>query len=362
MDGGIEPAVHNRDEELDMPLVDSKRLAAIQLGHDSCHLLTFLERAIQGKEGGDIHACKAAIVDSLTVLMGYLTASEYSHIESSLHGIGLWHDDAQSIGPSSDEDPESARQTVRKLAQRHVERYLLLTKRAVEKEDGLKAWYEVGFSLAEFSSHVAFASNNRLTITECFSDLKRATDQLPEEERRIARPYIDSIGGNSNLALLRSIAHRYEDICRDLSHLDQNPTTTTSSSDTSFFITESNGLSHTPDYSTCRLDNAEYHPREVMKAVIRSMTALWDEKIYYPNWTEILDKAIRLYAKDKDMLKKITARHSTPPNKLFAKSGLWKTLVQGYKEHGGRKNTYCLAIPKPEESVKIPMKRPINPA
>jgi hypothetical protein len=179
--------------------------------------------------------------------------------------------------------------------------------------------------------------------------VKRATDQVPEQERQIARPFIDSIGGNLKTALLRSIAHAYGDIRRHLSHRDQNPTTTTSSSDTSIFTTESNGLSQTPDYSICRLGDAEYHPMGMMKAVIHSMMALWDEKIYYPRWTAILDEARILYVNDRDMLKKLTARRSTVPNKLFERSGLWKTLVQGYKEHGRRKNTYCLVIPKPED-------------
>jgi hypothetical protein len=331
-----------------MPLIDSKRLAAFQLGFQSSQLLFLLERAIQGKGVGNIHACKAEIVDSLTVLMGYLTDSEYSQIESNLHDIGFWHDDAETISPESDEDPESARQIVRKVAHLHVERYLLLSKRAVAKEDGLKAWYEVGFSLAEFTSHVAFASNNRLTITECFNDVKRASDQLPEEERRIARPHIDSIAGsNSKIALLNSIAHRYGNIRRDLSRPDQNPTTT-SQLDTSVLAMESNGLTHTPDYSICRLGDAEYHPQGMMKAVIHSMMALWDEKIYDSTWTAILDKAKILYANEKDMLKKLNARRSTPPHKLFEKSGVWKTLVQGYRQHGGRKDTYCFVMRKPE--------------
>ena len=205
MDGGFEPAIHIEMKQLVMRLVDSKRLAALQLGFESSQLLFLLERAIQGKGVGNIHACKEAIVDSLTVLMQYLTESEYSQIESNLHDIGLWHDNAESIGPASDEDTEITRQAVRKVAQPHVERYLLLSRRAVEKEDGLKAWHEVGFSLAEFSFHVAFASNNRLTITECFHDLKRATDQLPEEERRIARPYIDKIGGGNSKTCTSSL-------------------------------------------------------------------------------------------------------------------------------------------------------------
>jgi hypothetical protein len=358
MNGKIEPTLHfrnegldmRRNEGLDMPLVDSKRLAALQLGFDSSHLLSFLEAAIQGKGRGAIHACKTAIVNSLTVLMGHLTESEYSQIESTLHDIGFWHDDAETIGQESDEDPESARQIVRKVAHPHVERYLLLSKRAVEKEERLRAWYEVGFSFAEFSSHVAFASNNRLTITECFNDLKRATDQLPEDDRRIARPYIDSIGGgNSKIALLRSIAHRYADIHRDLSCRDQTPTTPTHPSDTSLLKTESNGLSHTPDYSICRLGDAEYHPVGIMKAVIHSMMALWDAEIYCPHWTTILDTARHLYADDSDMLNKLNMPRSTAENKLFLTSGLWKTLVIGYTEHGGQRKTYCFVMPKPQK-------------
>jgi hypothetical protein len=329
-----------------MRLVDSKRLAAIQLGYDSCQLLSFLETAIQGKEGGNIHACKEAIVNSLTVLMRYLTEAEYSQITSELHDIGWWHDDAESIGPASDKDSERARQIIKIMAHPHVERYLLLSKRAVEKEERLNAWYEVGFSLAEFGSHLLFASDKRLTITEYCNKLKRATDQLPEEERRIAKPFIDSIGGNSNTALLRSIVDAYGDIRQLLSSQDQNPTsTTTSSLDNSIFITEPNGLTHTPDYSTCRLGDKDYRPRGFMKAVIHSMVALWDDKVYCPSWEEILVKARRLYANDKHVLETINSPPSTPPNKLFENSGLWGTLVQGYRQHGGRRKTYCLNLP-----------------
>jgi hypothetical protein len=114
------------------------------------------------------------------------------------------------------------------------------------------------------------------------------------------------------------------------------------------------GLQHTRNYTHCRIADKTYTLTGVPRVLVHALDSLAREGITTPLAEDLVNRAKQLYSSDLEMLKRLNGllKQLNGPrrkrlDKIFAEGGVWKTLVLGYKEHGGKKGTYKLNIPRP---------------
>jgi hypothetical protein len=107
------------------------------------------------------------------------------------------------------------------------------------------------------------------------------------------------------------------------------------------------GLQHTRNYTQCRIADKTYTLTGMTRVLVHALDSLAREGITTPLEEDLVNRAKVLYSSDLEMVKRLNGLRRKRLDKIFAEGGVWKTLIMGYKQHGGRKGTYKLNIPQP---------------
>ncbi|OJW27365.1 MAG: hypothetical protein BGO49_27680 [Planctomycetales bacterium 71-10] len=338
-----------------MTLVDSKRLAAFQLGHNLGRLRFLLAAGIEGDilHNGDVHSCLGMIDRSSLVLAEGPNAAEYTNLKPLLQRMGHLHDSTCGIGPPN--ETLSERKALARSERGVVEQIEFLCRRIARNDSSLGAWYDVGDALARFAHHVFHVYKTVPIPVADWNPLNRAVDRLPVEDRALAATLL-RLEHRNLTDLSRCCVDAYCEICQCLSGPDANGEVAVSlegpasaggkARETSGSIWQDNGtgFAHTPDYSQCRCGGVTYPLVGVTRALVHALDVLTHEGVTTPFEGELVERAKKLYASDPDVTRSLDGLRDKPLHKVFSRGGAWSSLVLGYKIHGGRKGTYQLNL------------------
>jgi len=107
------------------------------------------------------------------------------------------------------------------------------------------------------------------------------------------------------------------------------------------------GLQHTPGYTQCRCGGRTYTLTGVTRTLVHALDSLSREGITTPLEEDLVNRAKELYSSDLEMVKRLNGLRRRRMDKIFAEGGVWKTLVIGYRQGGGKKGSYRLNNPRP---------------
>lgn len=339
-----------------MPLVDSKRLAAFELGYQVRKMGLVLVAGIEGniRKLQDVHACIKAVDVSYLVLAEGPYAAEYSNLKPLLHRVGQLHDVACEIRPV--DETVSERRAIAEYERDVRERIELLSRRIVQRSPALDTWREVGDSLALLLYRVIYVYESAPIPVADWSPLNQAIDRLPPADREIASSFLRVVYRDLT-GLGFQIMEAYGDICQYLSRSDRsdahhelNPSPEgpsqarreVVSTSGSIWQNSGTGLEHTRDYTQCRYGGKTYTLTGVTRILVHALDSLTREGITTPLEEDLVNRAKELSSDDPETVKQLNGLRRKRLDKIFAEGGVWKTLVMGYKDIGARKGSYKL--------------------